>query len=322
MAYAGALLVAALGTALGLPFWRLACLRLGWVDDPGHRKIHGERMPLAGGWAVLTGWLAALGLGGVWVGLGWAGPEATSLMAHGVGKRWVPLGALMLGAAGMLGIGAWDDRRELGAGVKFGMQALVALGVAAAGVRVTLFVPSLAFSVGATVLWILVVTNAMNLNDNMNGLCSGLAVVASLAFSMMAARHGQYLVGVFGFAVAGAFLGFLPFNYPRASAFLGDAGSHLAGYLLATLAILPHFYSGRDGLGRPWAVLLPLLVLAVPLLDVVQVVFYRTWKGRPFWVGDTNHLSHRLSRTRLGRPGAVLVLWMAAAAAGALAVWV
>lgn len=320
IAYVAALVLAALGTAVTLPSWRSFCTRHGWVDDPGHRKIHAERTPLAGGWAVFTGLAGALALGALAVVLGWAGAEATPLLAHGLGRRLPQLVALVVGAVAMLGIGAWDDRRELRPGVKFGLQAAVALGVALAGVRITLFVPSLAFSLAVTVAWILAVTNAMNLNDNMNGLCTGLSATAALAFSLVAARHGQYLVGTFGFAVAGAFLGFLPFNFPRASAFLGDAGSHLAGYLLATMAILPHFYSGRDGAARPVAVLLPLLVLWVPFLDVAQVVVYRTLKGRPFWVGDTNHLSHRLSRTRLGRVGAVLVLWLAAIVAGALAV--
>ena len=320
IAYAGSMVLAAMGTAVAMPFWRSFCERHGWVDDPGHRKIHAERMPLAGGWAVFTGLAATLAIGALAVLLGWTGEDAARLLAQGMGTRSSQWAAVLLGAMAMLAIGGWDDRHELRPGLKFGLQAAVALGVALAGVRVTLFVPSMAFSLAVTVLWILAVTNAMNLNDNMNGLCAGLATVAALAFSMVAARHGQYLVGTFGFAVAGAFLGFLPFNFPRAKAFLGDAGSHLAGYLLAILAILPHFYSDRQaGLSRA-AVLLPLLILAVPFLDVVQVALYRTLKGRPFWVGDTNHLSHRLARTRLGRPGAVAVLWTASVLAAAVAV--
>ena len=320
IAYLAAFAAALVATAASMPWWRRWCTRHGWVDDPGHRKIHSSPMPLAGGWAVFTGIAAAIALGAVAIELGWGGPEATRLMSHGLGRRAPQLVALLAGAAAMLGIGAWDDRHELRPATKLALQVLVALGVALAGVRITLFVPSLAFSLVATVLWILAVTNAMNLNDNMNGLCTGLAAMAAMAFSLVAARHGQYLVGTFGFAISGAFLGFLPFNFPRASAFLGDAGSHLAGYLLATLAILPHFYSERHGALRPAAVLLPLLVLAVPFLDVAQVVAWRTLHRRPFWIGDTNHLSHRLARTPLGRVGAVLVLWSVAALLGTLAV--
>ncbi len=320
IAYLAAFAAALVATAASVPWWRRWCTRNGWVDDPGHRKIHSSPMPLAGGWAVFTGIATALVLGSAAIAVGWGGPEATRLMSHGLGRRAPQLVALLAGAAAMLGIGAWDDRRELRPATKLALQVLVALGVALAGVRITLFVPSLAFSLVATVLWILAVTNAMNLNDNMNGLCTGLAAMAAMAFSLVAARHGQYLVGTFGFAISGAFLGFLPFNFPRASAFLGDAGSHLAGHLLATLAILPHFYSERHGALRPAAVLLPWLVLAVPFLDVAQVVAWRTLHRRPFWIGDTNHLSHRLARTPLGRVGAVLVLWSVAALLGILAV--
>lgn len=320
IAYLAAFAAALVATAASMPWWRRWCTRNGWVDDPGHRKIHSSPMPLAGGWAVFTGIATAIVLGSAAIAVGWSGPEANRLLSHGLGRRAPQLVALLAGAAAMLGIGAWDDRRELRPATKLALQVLVALGVALAGVRITLFVPSLAFSLVATVLWILAVTNAMNLNDNMNGLCTGLAAMAAMAFSLVAARHGQYLVGTFGFAISGAFLGFLPFNFPRASAFLGDAGSHLAGYLLATLAILPHFYSERHGALRPAAVLLPLLVLAVPFLDVAQVVAWRTLHRRPFWIGDTNHLSHRLARTPLGRVGAVLVLWSVAALLGTLAV--
>ena len=164
----------------------------------------------------------------------------------------------------------------------------------------------------------LTVTNALNLSDNMNGLCAGLGAIAAFFLAAFAARHGQYLVGAFGFAILGALLGYLPFNYPRASVFLGDAGSHLVGFLLAVLSILPHFYAERHDATNRLAVLNPILVLAIPLLDVAQVTIYRTATGKPFWIGDTNHLSHRLSRTRLGKAGAVATLWIAALLIGAL----
>ena len=136
-----------------------------------------------------------------------------------------------------------------------------------------------------------------------------------------AARHGQYLVASFGFTILGALLGYLPFNYPRASVFLGDAGSHVVGFLIAILSILPHFYAERHDATNRFAVLNPLLVLAVPLVDVAQVTLHRTLNGKPFWIGDTNHLSHRLARTRLGKTGAVVVLWILAALVGGLT-WV
>ena len=112
----------------------------------------------------------------------------------------------------------------------------------------------------------------------------------------------------------GALLGFLPYNFPEARAFLGDAGSHLTGYLLAVLAILPHFYTPERP--RRFAVLTPLAVLAIPLLDLTWVVILRWRLRQPFYVGDTNHLSHRLVRAGLSKTTAVLLIWLAAAVIG------
>jgi len=114
-------------------------------------------------------------------------------------------------------------------------------------------------------------------------------------------------------------LGFLPHNYPTAKAFLGDSGSHLTGYLLAVVAILPHFHTPDNP--HPLAVLKPLLVLGVPLVDLAQVVIYRWRIGQPVYVGDNNHLSHRLVRTGLSRSLAVALLWLAGALIGGIACW-
>jgi UDP-GlcNAc:undecaprenyl-phosphate/decaprenyl-phosphate GlcNAc-1-phosphate transferase len=193
---------------------------------------------------------------------------------------------------------------------------VIATVVAAAGTRITLFVPSLLFSYGITILWILTVVNAFNFMDNMNGLCAGLGVIGAWYFGHIAAADDQYLVALIAFLTLGSLLGFLPYNFPRARAFLGDAGSHLVGYLLAVLAILPHFYTVRHP--RKWAVLIPLFVLAVPLLDLVWVVVLRWRIGQPFYQGDTNHLSHRLVRSGLTPIRAVLLIWLLAALLGGL----
>ncbi|MCX6915639.1 MAG: MraY family glycosyltransferase, partial [Verrucomicrobia bacterium] len=214
-------------------------------------------------------------------------------------------------------VGVLDDKHELRPRTKFAGQFLIAWLVAASGVRVTLFVPNLIFSYAITILWILTVINAFNFLDNMNGLCAGLGATGALHFAFIAAADDQYLVALIAFLTFGALLGFLPYNFPRARAFLGDAGSHLVGYLLAVLAILPHFYTVRHP--RRWAVVIPLLILAVPLLDMVWVVVLRWRIGQPFYQGDTNHISHRLVRRGLSRWQAVVVIWVAAEAFALLA---
>jgi UDP-GlcNAc:undecaprenyl-phosphate GlcNAc-1-phosphate transferase len=321
---------------VSLPLWRRWCLHTGLVDDPGHRKIHDRPIPLAGGLAVMTGLLVPTLLAGLLLWWQRSGgtvlPGAAAhgigrvlsldsnsvfLLQYGLGRRAIELTGIFLGAFGMLWVGWLDDKHELNPRAKFTGQFLIAALVAATGARITLFVPNIIFSYAITILWILTVINAFNFMDNMNGLCAGLGAIGACHFAVIAATDGQYLVALIAFLTFGALLGFLPYNFPRALAFLGDAGSHLVGYLLAVLAILPHFYSVRHP--RQWAVLVPLLVLAIPLADLVWVVVLRWRIGQPFYQGDTNHLSHRLVRRGLTRAKAVLVIWLAAGALAMLA---
>ena len=339
--YLLSVVAACLTTLASLPLWRKWCLRTGLVDDPGERKIHEAPIPLAGGLAVMTGLAVPMliGLIFVWYHTGMKEPgqfsfetgptthisivvepmdtQSVGRLEHGFSRRKFELVGIFLGALGMLIVGVLDDKLELRPRTKFAGQLLVAFLVAASGARITLFVHNVWFSYGITILWIITLINAFNFMDNMNGLCAGLGAIGACCFAITAAAGGQYLVALLAFLTFGALLGFLPYNFPRARAFLGDAGSHLVGYLLAVLAVLPHFYTSQHP--RRWAVLIPLLVLAVPLLDMAWVVILRWHRGRPFYQGDTNHLSHRLVRAGLGRVQAVMVIWLLAGVLGALA---
>jgi UDP-GlcNAc:undecaprenyl-phosphate GlcNAc-1-phosphate transferase len=340
--YPAALVSACLFSAATLPFWRRWCCRVGLVDEPGDRKIHSEPIPLAGGLAVFTGIVLPILFAGLLllctgkvsslpphgapgsasvsnhitssIPAGSANDSSKDFMSYlgyGFNRRLVEVLGICLGAIGMLAIGFLDDQHELKPRAKFVGQLLVALLVAACGVRITLFIPNILFSYVVTVLWILTLINAFNFMDNMNGLCAGLGTIAAAVFGMLAAAQDQYLVGLIAFLTAGALLGFMPYNFPRAKAFLGDAGSHLVGYLMAILAVLPHFYTQKHP--RRIAVLIPLFVLATPLIDMVWVVLIRWRTGRPFYQGDTNHISHRLVRLGLSKTSAVIVIWVAAA---------
>ena len=319
--YTAAFVAALVCSALSFPLWRWWCVRSGHVDDPGHRKIHSASTPLAGGLTVMTGFFLPVVLGalGIWL---WQAPAAQELVRdlfqYGLSRRALQLIAVMGGAFGMVALGWIDDRHELKPLPKFAGQTLIALLVAWSGIRITLFIPSELAAYALTVLWILALTNALNFLDNMNGLCTGLGFIAAWCCAWAAAIQGQYLVATLAFLICGALLGFLPFNFPSAKAFLGDAGSHLTGFLVAVLAILPSFYSSQTP--HPLAVLSPLLILAVPLYDLVSVVIIRWRNGQPFYVGDTNHISHRLVRRGAGRATAVLLILLAQAALGAVAV--
>jgi UDP-GlcNAc:undecaprenyl-phosphate GlcNAc-1-phosphate transferase len=293
-----------------MPLIRRWCERIQLVDDPGHRKIHHTPIALAGGLATLAGLLVPwVILGACWKA-GLFAEDARMKIEYGVEHRFWRLGTVMVGAAAMVLLGWLDDKHELRPGLKFSGQFLIATLVAAAGVRITLFVPNVAFSYAVTVLWILTLVNAFNFMDNMNGLCAGLGLIGASFFGLNAAWEGHYLVAALAFLCAGALFGFLPYNFPKATAFLGDAGSHLVGYMMAVLAILPHYYSAKNP--HKLAVISPLLILAAPLFDLAWVVILRWRMGKPFYVGDTNHLSHRLVRRGLKPTQAVVLIWVVA----------
>jgi UDP-GlcNAc:undecaprenyl-phosphate GlcNAc-1-phosphate transferase len=231
---------------------------------------------------------------------------------HGAREGWF----ILAGAAAMTVVGWIDDRHELRAGVKFLGQLGVATAISMAGMGIPPDIPSPLAGHAVAILWILTVTNALNFTDNMNGLCTGLAVIGGASFGVRAVLDGDSLSAVLGFLTAGAAAGFLPWNFPRARAFLGDAGSHLVGYLLAVLALLAHRRTGGQAVGPVAA---PLLILAVPLFDLAWVCLIRSCSGKPFYVGDTNHLSHQLVRRGLTPPWAVGLLWLLAAALGTIA---
>lgn len=314
--YLAAFASAVATTFVTLPLWRKWCLRTGLVDDPGHRKIHEAPIPLAGGLAVLTGLVLPLIVAALLLKTNGHHIASAAVLVHGLQRRTVQLLAILFGAVAITVLGCLDDKHELRPLPKFTGQLLIAAGLCAADVRITLFVPNLLFSYAITMLWLVTVINAFNFMDNMNGLCAGLGAIGAWHFGAIAAADGQYLVTLIALLTCGALFGFLPHNFPKARAFLGDAGSHLTGYLLAVLAILPHFYTPQRP--RPLAVLTPLVVLAIPLLDLAWVVQLRWRRGKPFYVGDTNHLSHRLVRAGLSQTSAVILIWLAAVAFGAL----
>lgn len=319
--YAAAFFAALFFSAASFPAWKWWCERTGHVDDPGHRKIHSTPTPLAGGLTVMTGFFLPLALGIATVFFwGGGGLDLTvrELLEYGLSRRAWQIAAILGGAFGMVILGWLDDRYELKPLPKFIGQVFFAGLVAWSGIRITLFIPSEAVNYAVTIVWILAITNALNFLDNMNGLCSGLGMVAAWSCAWTAAIQGQYLVALLGFLICGALLGFLPFNFPRAKAFLGDAGSHLVGFLIAILSILPNFYSRETP--HPLAVVSPLLILGVPIFDLLSVMVIRMKAGQPVWVGDTNHISHRLVRRGFSRSHAVLLLLCAGALLGALAV--
>ena len=238
------------------------------------------------------------------------GPRCQSLIG---------LTALGVGAAVILVAGLLDDVRGLTPYHKVILQAAAAAGAGLAlallGVRLQLFLPWPPLPIIVlTALWVVAVTNALNFLDNMDGLCAGLGAVAAAFLAAVNLRSGEVTVALAAVALAGACLGFLPYNWPRARVFLGDTGSMFIGFLLAALSVMGVYMRGAHI--PVLAVLTPVFVLAIPVLDAVLVVVLRVRDGQPPWVGDRRHISHRLVRRGMRPSTAVAALWAAGAACG------
>ena len=286
----------------------------------GQVKAARRRVPNTGGVAIFWAFAALIGAGLVVVRTaaggdtdGWLAPLRTH--APGLAQR-TPEALVLLGGALVLHVlGVVDDRRPLGPFIKLGVMAVpVALAVAFTGTRLFTFADAHAggpwLSGVLTVVWMLVVVNAMNFVDNMDGLSAGVGSVACAALLAVALLSGQWFVAACLAALLGALVGFLFFNSPPASIFMGDGGSIVLGFLLAFLSVrITYAHVPAAAPAMPWhALLTPLVVLAVPLYDFATVVAIRLRQGRSPFVGDLQHLSHRLVERGLSRRAAVLVI--------------
>jgi UDP-GlcNAc:undecaprenyl-phosphate GlcNAc-1-phosphate transferase len=317
-----AVLASALVLSLALvPVAARLARRLGVMDDPGPRKIHGEAMPRLGGLAVfgaftavvLAGYLGVPVLSGLpWIQTHLAGPIALLQEAYRVEAKLL---ALLLGAAIVFTVGLLDD--VLGSRFKVGWKAagqvVAALVLVAGGVRSDILVYE-ALNVALTLVWVVGITNAFNLLDNMDGLAAGVAFVASTVLLINAWLLGEFFISLVLVAFMGSLLGFLAHNWHPATIFLGDGGSLLIGYVLASLTLLERYVSHASSTYFP--VLMPVLVLALPILDTATVVTIRLREGRPIYVGDSRHLSHRLVSLGMRPPLAVFTICLIALALG------
>ena len=206
-------------------------------------------------------------------------------------------------------LGLVDDRKPLGPMLKLAIMAAPAVAVATSGdTRLLTFLDEPGtmplWSTVITVLWFLVVTNAMNFIDNMDGLAGGCAATASALFLVGALAGGQWFIAACLALLLGSLLGFLVFNRAPATIFMGDGGSLVVGFLLAFLTTRTTYV--QPGVSPTWfAVLTPLIVLAVPLYDFTSVTLIRLRAGRSPFIGDLNHLSHRLVRRGMSKSAAV-----------------
>src|SRR5712664_899966 len=298
----------ALITSLGLtvPVRQLA-LRVGMVDRPGPRKVHLQPIPLLGGLAIYCGVLIALLVS-------MDGPALIQVLG-------IYSGATLVAVVGIL-----DDRGLLHHQIKlFGAMPAAAVILLATGIRAQVFSSywqgnaAIWADTALTLVWVVGITASFSILDHMDGLCAGIAAVASLFFAIFALESGQILVSTMAAAVLGAAAGFLRWNFKPAKIFMADGGAMFLGFLMATLALkLRPVMAGHHA-----AWLAPLLILGVTIFDTTLVTISRARRGLlPFAAPGKDHAAHRLANLGMGQRGAVLSLYSLGIVSGALAVLV
>lgn len=294
--------IAFLISLMATPLVSKLAFRVGALDKPDKRKVHDKIMPRMGGVAVFAGFVVA-----------------ALTQVNGNPK----VIGLLLGGTLIFLLGLMDDIHGVSPKTKLLVQIAAACVVVAFGIRISFFNNPFngyfylgILSIPFTILWIVAVTNAVNLIDGLDGLASGVSTIALLTFAVIAAQIGQPTVSILAFALAGAVLGFLRYNFYPAKIFLGDSGSMFLGYMISVLAV----FGLLKGVTMITFVT-PILVLGVPIFDTCFAILRRYCANKPIFQADKKHIHHRLLSRGLSHPQAVLVIYFISMAFSASALW-
>lgn len=306
-----ALVTAGLFVIWTIPLVCTIALKFKKFDAPSARKVHQRPMVRLGGISICLGtllaWLLVWGLGG----FNTFPPEAVAKVA------WV-----MAGGFAFFLIGITDDCINLSAHSRLVLQLGVAGLVWLTGVQIDFItLPGIGLlqlgwlSLPITALWLAGVVNAINWIDGLDGLASGVACIAAVVIFIVCLATGQFAAAIPVLALAGSLLGFLHYNFNPAKLFMGDGGSYFIGFVIAGVSVV-----GLVKGAAVSALLVPLLVLAVPLLDMVAVIVTRLRHGQSPFTADKRHLHHRLLSIGLSHRFTVLFIYAIALWAGSLAI--
>lgn len=291
--------VAALVSAATTPIAARIAHALGAIDRPNERTVNlRQNIPLLGGIAVALGFFVGL--------------AAATLTSAGTIEFRGHLEGQLLGSLILLGLGVVDDRNALSARAKLPFQIMAAAVAIFYGFRIDHLTDPISRNVWyfpeplvwiVTGLWIVGITNALNFMDGLDGLAAGIGAIIGLTLTYLAWQADQMLGVVMGMAFLGAVIGFLPWNFPPAKIFLGDTGALFIGFNLSLLALEGY---------RKVSVLtfvVPLLALAVPLMDTALSIYRRLRRGGPIMAPDRQHMHHRLLESAGSHRPAVLSIW-------------
>ena len=280
----GALFIAFIISYGFTPLARQIAFKVKLLDHPNFKKSHAHPTPLMGGLSMFLAFFTAVLF-------------TTDVNNYAYG--------ILVGSVILLAIGMIDDKLGMMPRLKLSAQILVALIAYKTGIRVITF-EDYYISMFFTVFWIVGITNAFNLLDNLNGLSSGIAGISALFFGIMAIMDSQVYVAILSFALAGACFGFLKHNFPKANIFMGDSGSMFLGFTMACVAILGSWETDKISLSLS----LPILVLGYPIFDTTLVTFLRLKEGRSVFIGGRDHSSHILASLGFKKKRAVLLIYV------------
>lgn len=281
-----------------------AAPKIGAMDIPkDERRMHSKAMPRFGGIAIYAGLMV-------------------SLVCFALDHYSVT--SIMIGCTLIYILGLIDDLKNLKPLVKLTGQIICAVVLYIQGIRIE-FITNY-FGEGnmmfgdiaciiTTVLWVVAITNAVNLIDGLDGLAAGIAAISALCIGYVAYIHGQYTTTLAMMAIAGAALGFLPYNFHPAKTFMGDSGSQLLGFSIAAFSIL-----GTVKSTTMVVVIIPALVLGLPIFDTLMAIIRRTLRHQSIGTADKEHLHHRIMKAGYGQRRAVMVMYCISGIMGIVAV--
>jgi UDP-GlcNAc:undecaprenyl-phosphate GlcNAc-1-phosphate transferase len=283
----------------------------GWIHEPkSDRHIHTTPVPRLGGVAIYFSFMSVV--------------IAAMVIPRLLEGEWPLHGRAMMGMLGpaflVFLLGLWDDVRSLNAYWKFAVETVAAIWLYTGGYGIHNLGPihggrtlEWVYCLPLTIFWVLLITNAFNLIDGLDGLAAGSAVFSTVVVFVMSLVAATPQVAFFAIALVGATLGFLRFNFQPATIFLGDSGSLFIGFMLAALAL-----AGSQKAPTIVAIAIPIVSLGFPILDVALAVIRRFLAGKPLFDGDRSHIHHKLMKRGLSQRDAVLTLYIVTAGFGFL----
>lgn len=306
--------------------WVKRCAhQLGLLDKPNARKVHTTPIPLGGGLGIWAGVTSTFALGTLAIAVlnqspemaaAWL-PERLSQHLPGLWSRVVQIWGLIGGGTVLAFLGLLDDRYSLDWRIRLFVEfAVAAFVVYWQNLQLTVFIGMPWLTAILSMIWIVMLINSFNMLDNMDALSGGVATIVCVMLTIMllttpesALGQPQLFVAAMLLVLAGALIGFLRHNWPPATIFMGDAGSYFVGYWIAITTLLST-YTGARGT-TPHAVLAPLCVLAIPIYDMLSVLFIRWREGRSPFQADKRHFSHRLVDLGMTKKQAVATIYLA-----------